>query len=178
MEYLLLSIPLVVTLLGWLAMVRWDSRRYLSQRRIERRLQDYPRRPLTEAEANELTLLREIAEANPRPEFRAQLRERWMAGYTDGSQPADGPSTSGDRPAPLHGANPDIAPVPSGTAGTASDSSNCGTDGFDTRGRILTFGATRSSTPESPTPPTDTTSSGTAETAGTPGHANHEGLER
>lgn len=72
MDYLLFSLIPLVTFLAWILWVRWDSGRYLNQRRIERRLQDYPlredmtvvgARPLTEAQENELTLLREIATA-------------------------------------------------------------------------------------------------------------------
>lgn len=90
MDYLIFSLVPVVTFLGWLLWVRWDSGRYLNQRRIERRLTDYPLR----GTEDELLLLQMIDEANPRPEFRAQQRERWMAGYTGLSDGEDLPNPS------------------------------------------------------------------------------------
>lgn len=157
MDYLLFSLVPVVTFLGWLLWVRWDSGRYPNQRRIERRLQGYPLR----GTEDELLLLQMIDEANP----------------PTGSSREDGQPNSLVRHLPLSSASPAATPPQLATLGTPSDSSSSTPSGSDTRGRVLTFGPTRWLTPESPTPPTATTSNEDS-VPGNSGPASHEGLER
>jgi hypothetical protein len=86
---------------------------------------------------------------------------------TLGLPPADGPNTSGPKPAESSPASQAGGPPPLTLQGTvATDSSSCGWAGSDTRGRVQTIGLTPSSTPAQPGEPTSTAADGSSGRAG------------
>ncbi len=173
---LLLSL-LVLSLLAleWF-LLTLEPRRRLRGREIECRLRQLERR------------LREFGqEIEPPPGFKERLWQRLFPNEAELLReidrrnpqsppccpPPDGQSPSGIKPQRSSSASPAETPAPWETTEGASDSSSSGQDGSDTRGRVLTFGATRAQMPVLPGPSTSMTPP-EGETHGLSGVVNHD----